>query len=56
MPAPGGLAPFSDKIENLVDLLENKINYPEKIKFKDRCDFSNLRNGIEKFELEQLFE
>ena len=30
-------------------MLEDKINYPEKIKFKDRCDFSNLRNGIEKF-------
>ena len=39
----------SDKIENLVDLLENKINYPEKIEFKDRCDFSNLRNEIVNF-------
>ena len=35
---------ISDKVESLVDLLENKINYPEKIEFKDRCDFSNLRN------------
>ena len=39
----------SDKIENLVDLLEDKINYPEKIEFKDRCDFSNLRSEFEKF-------
>lgn len=39
----------SDKVESLVDLLENKINYPEKIEFKDRCDFSNLRNVIKKF-------
>ena len=39
----------SDKIENLVDLLEDKINYPEKIEFKDRCDFSNLRNEIVNF-------
>ena len=39
----------SNKIENLIDLLENKINYPEKIKFKDRCNFSNLRSEFEKF-------
>ena len=39
----------SNKIENLIDLLENKINYPENFEFKDRCNFSNLRNGIEKF-------
>ena len=39
----------SDKVESLVDLLENKINYPEKIEFKDRCDFSNLRNEIVNF-------
>ena len=39
----------SDKIENLVDLLEDKINYPEKIEFKDRYDFSNLRSEFEKF-------
>ena len=40
---------FSNKIEDFVDLLEDKINYPEKIKFKDRCDFSNLRSEFEKF-------
>ena len=40
---------ISDKIENLVDLLEDKINYPEKIEFKDRYDFSNLRSEFEKF-------
>ena len=40
---------ISDKVESLVDLLENKINYPEKIEFKDRCDFSNLRNEIVNF-------
>lgn len=40
---------ISDKLEDFVDLLENKINYPEKIKFKDRCDFSNLRSEFEKF-------
>ena len=39
----------SNKIENLIDLLENKINYPENFEFKNRCNFSNLRNGIEKF-------
>ena len=39
----------SDKVESLVDLLENKINYPEKIEFKGRCVFSNLRNVIKKF-------
>ncbi|EFG34430.1 hypothetical protein [Fusobacterium vincentii] len=40
---------ISDKVESLVDLLENKINYPEKIEFKDRCDFSNIRSEIKKF-------
>ena len=40
---------ISDKLEDFVDLLEDKINYPEKIKFKDRCDFSNLRSEFEKF-------
>ena len=40
---------ISNKIENLIDLLENKINYPENFEFKNRCNFSNLRNGIEKF-------
>lgn len=40
---------ISDKVESLVDLLEDKINYPEKIEFKDRCDFSNLRNEIVNF-------
>ena len=40
---------ISDKIKSLVDLLEYKINYPEKIEFKDRCDFSNLRSEFEKF-------
>ena len=39
----------SDKLEDFVDLLEDKINYPEKIKFKNRCDFSNLRSEFEKF-------
>lgn len=43
------LGSFSDKIEDFVDLLEDKINYPEKIEFKDRCDFSNLRSEFEKF-------
>ena len=38
----------SDKIENLVDLLEDKINYPEKFEFKDRYDFSNIKNGLKK--------
>ena len=40
---------ISDKVESLVDLLEYKINYPEKFKFKDRCDFSNIRSEIKKF-------
>ena len=40
---------ISDKVESLVDLLENKINYPEEFEFKDRCDFSNLRNEIVNF-------
>ena len=39
----------SDKIENLVDLLENKINYPEEFELKDRCDLFNLRSEIKKF-------
>ena len=39
----------SDKLEDFVNLLEDKINYPEKIEFKDRCDFSNLRSEFEKF-------
>lgn len=39
----------SNKIENLIDLLENKINYPENFEFKNRCDFSNLRSEFEKF-------
>ena len=42
----------SDKIENLVDLLEDKINYPEEFEFKDRYylyDFSNIKNGLKKF-------
>ena len=43
------LSSFSNKLEDFVDLLEDKINYPEKIKFKDRCDFSNLRSEFEKF-------
>ena len=43
------LSSFSSKIEDFVDLLENKINYPEKNEFKDRCDFSNLRSEFEKF-------
>ena len=33
----------SDKIENLVELLEDKINYSE------RYDFSNIKNGLKKF-------
>ena len=43
------LSSFSNRIEDFVDLLEDKINYPEKIEFKDRCDFSNLRSEFEKF-------
>ena len=43
------LASFSNKLEDFVDLLEDKINYPEKIKFKDRCDFSDLRSELGKF-------
>ena len=43
------LSSFSNKIEDFVDLLEDKINYPEKIEFKDRCNFSNLRSEFEKF-------
>ena len=43
------LSSFSNKIEDFVDLLEDKINYPEKIEFEDRCDFSNLRSEFEKF-------
>ena len=42
----------SDKIENLVDLLEDNINYPEEFEFKDRYylyDFSNIKNGLKKF-------
>jgi len=42
-------ASISNKVENFVDLLENKICYPERNEFKDRCDFSNLRNEFEKF-------
>ena len=40
---------ISNKVENFVDLLENKICYPERNEFKDRCDFSSLRNEFEKF-------
>ena len=40
---------ISSKVDNFVDLLENKICYPERNEFKDRCDFSNLRNEFEKF-------
>ena len=43
------LSSFSNKIEDFVDLLEDKINYPKKIEFKDRCDFFNLRSEFEKF-------
>ena len=43
------LSSFSNKIEDFVDLLEDKINCPKKIEFKDRCDFSNLRSEFEKF-------
>ncbi|QYR62872.1 hypothetical protein [Fusobacterium animalis] len=39
----------SDKIENLVELLEDKINYSERYDFKDRCNFFNIRNELEKF-------
>ena len=42
-------ASISNKVENFVDLLENKICYPERNEFKDRCDFSSLRNEFEKF-------
>jgi len=40
---------ISSKVDNFVDLLENKICYPERNEFKDRCDFSSLRNEFEKF-------
>ena len=40
---------ISNKIEKIVDILENKISYPEKNEFKDRCDFSNIKNYLEKF-------
>ena len=40
---------ISDKIENLVDLLEDKINYPKEFEFKGRYDFSNIKNGLKKF-------
>ena len=40
---------ISNKIEKIVDILENKISYPEKNEFKDRCDFSNIKNNLEKF-------
>ena len=43
------LSSFSNKIEDFVDLLEDKINYPEKIEFKDRGDVSNIRSEIKKF-------
>ena len=39
----------SDKLEDFIDLLEDKINYPEINEFKDRCDFSNIRSEFEKF-------
>ncbi|QYR55107.1 hypothetical protein [Fusobacterium hwasookii] len=42
-------ASISSKVDNFVDLLENKICYPERNEFKDRCDFSSLRNEFEKF-------
>ena len=40
---------ISNKIEKIVDILENKISYLEKNEFKDRCDFSNIKNNLEKF-------
>ncbi|WP_195339870.1 hypothetical protein [Fusobacterium sp. 1001295B_180824_G3] len=40
---------ISDKIEDLVEFLEDKINYSEKYDFKDRCNFFNIRNELEKF-------
>ena len=43
------LSSFSNKIEDFVDLLEDKINYPEEFELKDRCDLFNLRSEIKKF-------
>ena len=43
------ISSISDKVESLVDLLEYKINYPEEFEFKDRYDFSNIKNGLKKF-------
>ena len=43
------LSSFSNKIEDFVDLLEDKINYSERYDFKDRCNFFNIRNELEKF-------
>ena len=40
---------ISNKIEKIVDILENKISYPERNEFKDRCNFSNIKNNLEKF-------
>lgn len=40
---------ISNKLERLVDLLEVKINYPEKCDFKERYNFPNTRNKLEKF-------
>ena len=39
---------ISNKIEVLIDFLEDKINYPEKNELKNRCDFSNIKNELEK--------
>ena len=43
------ISSISDKVVSLVDLLEYKINYPEEFEFKDRYDFSNIKNGLKKF-------
>lgn len=39
---------ISNKIEVLIDFLEDKINYPKKNELKNRCDFSNIKNELEK--------
>ena len=38
---------ISNKIEKIIDILEDKISYPERNEFKDRCNFSNIKNSLE---------
>lgn len=39
---------ISNKIEKIIDILEDKISYPERNEFKDRCNFSNIKNSLER--------